>query len=161
MTSLSRGRERFAARGGDLSLLLTSTRRAALALAAASVAALATGIPTGLVRTSFYTRMTPVRWWDYPFWLAGATLLGLIAATFLADRSEPRGSAQTLGGGVLSVFAIGCPICNQLVVALLGVSGALSYFAPLQPLLGLASVGLLLLTLKLRLDGLRSCPLPR
>lgn len=46
-------------------------------------------------------------------------------------------------GGLLSYFAIGCPVCNKLVVLALGSSGAISWFAPLQPLLAVASVGLL------------------
>jgi len=41
-----------------------------------------------------------------------------------------------VGASVLATFAIGCPICNKLVVALLGVSGALTCWAPLQPLIG-------------------------
>lgn len=45
--------------------------------------------------------------------------------------------------------------------ALVGVSGALDYWAPIQPLLGLTSVGLLLASLAVRLRGERSCPLPR
>ena len=61
---------------------------------------------------------------------------------------------------MLSTFAIGCPICNKLVVALVGASGALNYWAPLQPLLGLASVAFLPATLAVRLRGDRSCTLP-
>ena len=38
-------------------------------------------------------------------------------------------------GSMLSLFAVGCPICNKLVVMAVGVSGALNWFAPLQPLL--------------------------
>jgi hypothetical protein len=51
-----------------------------------------------------------------------------------------------------------CPICNKLVVLALGVSGALSYFAPIQPVLGLASVALLIYALLLRFRALNgSC----
>ena len=64
-----------------------------------------------------------------------------------------------LGGGLLSTFAVGCPICNKIVVAL-GVSGALHDWPADPALLGLASVALLLTTLVLRLRGERSCPLP-
>jgi len=35
------------------------------------------------VPTDFYTRMTPVRWWDYPLWATSALLIGLIAATYV------------------------------------------------------------------------------
>lgn len=85
------------------------------------------GIPTGLLDMPYYYRMTPVVWWDYPFWFAGAVFVGLVAATYVGaggtdnpDRSE----GKTLTGALFSVFAIGCPICNALVVAVLG-TGAL------------------------------------
>lgn len=119
------------------------------------------GIPTGLLGTPFYYRMTPVVWWDYPFWIASAVLVGLIAATYVGNtRPEAHGRSEgkTLTGALFSVFAIGCPICNALVVAALGTGGALSYFAPVQPLLGLLSSGLLLYVLQVRLRGERSCP---
>ncbi len=135
-------------------------RRWLVAVLATAAAALAMGIPTGIVPTSFYTRMTPVVWWDYPFWALSALALGLIAATYVRRRT-PVGGGRTVGGGILSTFAVGCPICNKIVVALLGVGGALDYWAPLQPFLGLASVALLLATLALRLRGETSCPLPR
>jgi hypothetical protein len=51
---------------------------------------------------------------------------------------------------VLSVLAVGCPICNKLVVLLLGVSGALTIFEPAQLYLGVVSVVLLAWTLRLR-----------
>lgn len=59
----------------------------------------------------------------------------------------------------MSAFAVGCPICNKLVVAVLGVSGALNVWSPIQPLLGLASVTLLGLALIVRLRGERLCAL--
>ena len=134
-------------------------RRWLVAALAAAASALAIGIPTGVVSTSIYSRMTPVVWWDYAFWAISAGVLGLIAATYVRVRT-PGGSGRgrALGGGILSTFAVGCPICNKIVVALLGIGGALDYWAPLQPFLGLLSVGLLLATLELRLRGERSCP---
>lgn len=137
---------------------LWPARRWFVAALAGVIAALAMGIPTGVIRTSLYTRMTPVTWWDYPIWALSAAGLGLLAATYVKlGRADCGGSGRALGGGILSTFAIGCPICNKLVVALLGVSGALNYWAPIQPLLGLASIGLLLATLAIRLRGERSC----
>ena len=133
-------------------------RRWLVAASATAAAALAIGIPTGVVPTSVYTRMTPVVWWDYLFWAISALALGLIAATYIRLRGNPNGAGRAVGGGILSTLAVGCPICNKLVVALLGVGGALDYWAPLQPFLGLVSVALLLLTLALRLHGEASCP---
>lgn len=137
-------------------------RRWLVAAGAAVAAGLAAGIPTGIVRTSLYTRMTPVRWWDYPFWIVASALVGLTSATYVRTEESSRVSGQdrpgrSIGGSLLSVFAIGCPVCNKLVVAVLGFSGALTYFAPIQPLLGFASVALLAYGLRLRLRGGVQC----
>ena len=35
---------------------------------------------------------------------------------------------------LLAFLAVGCPLCNKVVVLLLGASGALTYFEPIQPL---------------------------
>ena len=59
-----------------------------------------------------------------------------------------------MSGGVLSVLAVGCPTCNKLVVLLLGTTGALTFFAPLQIYIGIASVLLLGWTLLLRARAL-------
>ena len=148
----------------DLALQLASwpMRRWAATLLAGAAAALVIGIPTGVVPSSLYHRMTPVTWWDYPIWVATATLMGLTAATYVgirgrASSSRAKGGA---GGSLLAFFAIGCPICNKLVVALFGVTGALNYFGPLQPVLGLLSIVLLALGLTIRLRGEVVCPVP-
>ena len=43
-----------------------SPLRWGVALASTLVAALSFGVPTGVVPSRFYTRMTPVLWWNYP-----------------------------------------------------------------------------------------------
>ena len=140
-------------------------RRWIVALLAGIAAALFIGVPTGIVHTSFYTRMTPVLWWNYLVWALSAVLVGLTAGTYVrvrevAEARVPDRSRRTIGATLLSTFAVGCPICNKLVVGLIGVSGALSYWAPLQPLLGVLSVGLLATGLVVRLRGAAACPLP-
>jgi hypothetical protein len=129
------------------------------------VAALATagsllllGVPTAVIPNPFFIRMTPTETFNVVVWLASAPLIGLLIATYVRpprhalghDRREP-GAGRTTLGGVAAYLAIGCPICNKVVVAALGVSGALSIFAPIQPLIGMASVALLGGTLTWRL----------
>ena len=46
---------------------------------------LAIGIPTGLLATPWYTRMTPPTWWSYLVWVATAVMSGL----FIADAVSP------------------------------------------------------------------------
>ena len=134
-------------------------RRWAAAALVAVVAGLLMGIPTGVIRSSLYHRMTPVQWWNYPVWAISAVLIGLTGATYFVRRGM-RPSAAPLTGGILSTFAIGCPICNKLVVAALGLSGALNIWAPIQPWLGVGSVALLGYALRRRLLGELACPLP-
>lgn len=132
----------------------------ALGVAAAALAIVVVGVPTAVIPNGFFTRMTPTRPQDYVFLALTALLVGVIAATYAAPRS---GSAPAAGseegrltaGGLLSFLAVGCPICNKLVVLALGVGGALRYFAPVQPLLGIASLALLGATAWARLRAVR------
>ena len=55
--------------------------------------------------------------------------------------TDPAGSA--VSEALLTFFAVGCPICNKVVVIALGTSGALAWFAPIQPYLGVVALGLL------------------
>lgn len=129
-----------------------------VAAVAAAAAALLTGLPTDVVPNSLFRRMTPIPWWTYPVWVVTAVLAGLVAATYV--RRRPPGASMGSGafaGSLLSFLAVGCPVCNKLVVALLGVSGALTFFAPLQPILAGAGISLLAATLVLRLRMLVDC----
>lgn len=73
-----------------------------------------------------------------------------------AEGSSVLGMIGTFGAW----FAIGCPVCNKLALLALGYSGAITYFAPLQPWLAGASVALLLVGLVVRLSGEVACPMP-
>jgi hypothetical protein len=133
-----------------------AVRRWAVAATAAVFSGGLMGVPTGVVSNSFYHRMTPVLWWNYPIWLASAVLIGLTAATYV-DRGA---SSAPLAGGLFTTFAIGCPICNKLVVSAIGVSGALGVWAPVQPWLGVGSLMMLGWALHRRLRNEDECRLP-
>lgn len=130
----------------------------------AGAAAALVGIPTGIIETPFYTRMTPVLWWNYPVWAASSLLTGALVATYARDPSSvpapAGGTGKPLLGNLLSLFAVGCPICNKLVVMVLGVSGAMTWFSPAQPVLAAASVGLLAYAIRARVRTMRACSLP-
>jgi hypothetical protein len=140
---------------------LWTGRQWAAAAAVTVIAAALIGVPTAIIETSWFTRMTPVLWWNYPVWIAAAILTGLIAATYVTPaRVRARHESRTLVGGLISAFAVGCPVCNKLVVLALGASGALTYFAPLQPVLAAGSLAILAIALRRRLSALRACPAP-
>jgi len=116
------------------------------------------GVPTAVIPNPFFIRMIPIEPFNVIVWLVSAPLIGLLIATYgrppapaVGDRGIERGAGRATLGGVAAFLAIGCPICNKVVVAALGVGGALSIFAPLQPLIGAASVALLGVTLAWRL----------
>ena len=118
------------------------------ALLATVVSALVVGVPTDVIDTPWFTRMTPVRVWEYPVLVLTALLTGAWFWLRAADRSGT--SSGVFGSSVLSTLAVGCPICNKIVVALLGVSGALGIWAPVQPVLGALSVAVLATAVWLR-----------
>ncbi|KDQ70505.1 hypothetical protein ACFYPK_18265 [Streptomyces halstedii] len=143
-------------------LRLWEPRQWTAAAAFAVATAVVVGVPTAVVPTPFFGREVPVQWWNYPALALTALLSGLVLATYLRP-GPPAASGGRLGslGGVLSFFAVGCPVCNKIVLLLLGTGGALTYWAPLQPLLALASLALLAEAALRRLNGQVVCPAPR
>lgn len=127
--------------------------------------AVAVGVPTAVVPNSLFGRSVPVQWWNYPALAVTSVLAGIVLSTYV-NRQDPSPSAQApapgsrLGavGGVLSFLAVGCPVCNKLVLVLLGTSGALSYWAPVQPLLAVLSIVLLAEAALRRLSTQAECP---
>uniref|UniRef100_A0A5Q5CLC4 Uncharacterized protein n=1 Tax=Mycobacterium sp. (strain JLS) TaxID=164757 RepID=A0A5Q5CLC4_MYCSJ len=132
----------------------------AVAVVAAVVVALAVGVPSALLANPIFVRMTPVPWWSYAVWVLTAVLSGILVATYVrgpAAASSVPGRAGIMAN-VGSVLAVGCPVCNKVVVAAIGVSGALNVWAPIQPLLAGVSLAVLGWALWRRLTALRSCP---
>ncbi len=113
--------------------------------------ALVVGLPTDVIPNDWFGRMTPVRDYDVPVLVAVSVLSGLLAASYWGVEGVvcPVRRPGTAGavGAALGWLAIGCPVCNKLIVLALGTSGALSVFAPAQPWLAALSVLLLLAAL--------------
>ena len=127
-------------------------------LLVAAVVYVVIGIPTDVVPNPVFGRPTvPVRWWDPLVLGVSAVLMGLVISIRPADLGvdQPSTERGTLLGGVASLLAVGCPTCNHVVVAVLGTSGALSFFQPIQPWLGVASIALLVWLVRRRIEDLR------
>ncbi|MEZ5077281.1 MAG: hypothetical protein R2725_07560, partial [Solirubrobacterales bacterium] len=127
-----------------------------------ALVAVAIGVPTDVIPNPWFTRMIPANASNYFFWVASSLLTGALLATYLVPRrARERIAAASAGSSFLALLSVGCPVCNKLVIAILGVSGALNYFAPIQPLLGAVGLALAGLALALRLRGARrACALP-
>lgn len=138
-----------------------SPRRWWAAVGGAVATVLVIGIPTVLIPNPVFGREVPMTWWAWPVLLVTAALSGMLLATYVRQPGlrldEERGSKGGLAGGLLTFFAVGCPVCNKIVLIVLGYAGAMQWFAPVQPLLGVAAVAALVWALHTRLKGERSC----
>ena len=128
------------------------------------VAALVIAIPSDLIDNPIFGRPIQPKPIDHVILAFTAALIGLIfairPATLTSHNEADR--APTIWGGFVSFLAVGCPVCNQAVVALVGTSGALSWWAPVQPLVGLLAISLLVHALRRCLQTYEpaACPLP-
>lgn len=144
------------------------TVRQRLAAGGLSVAfALLIGIPTVLIPNPVFGRQVPVQSWSYPVWIASSVLAGMLAATYVrrtrgTDTTATEGTSDAPGrfgmvGGVLAWFAVGCPVCNKIALLALGYSGAITWFAPVQPFLAAAALMMTAGALLMRLRGQVLC----
>jgi hypothetical protein len=120
-------------------------RFVALSIGVAAAYLLIVGVVTAVIPTPLFVRMTPVTLANLVFWIVPALLVGPLIASSVFPITAQRCDVgnRTAAGGLLSFLAVGCPLCNKVIVVALGASGALTYFEPIQPLLGLVAVGLL------------------
>jgi len=139
-------------------------RRWLVAVASAAATILLIALPTALIATPWFGREIPPTPWAWPVLLVTGVLSGLVMATYVARPEQPVSSdaeaRSRIGvvGGFLAYLAVGCPVCNKIVLIALGSTGAVQWFAPVQPLLAIAGIGLVAYALKRRIDGERSCP---
>ena len=163
----------------DCLLALADRRLLAWTAVLAVVSGLAFGLVSAMIPNPVFGRSVPPEPFAYWVWLLSAPLMGLVFATYVvAPAPASSGLVQPLEmgditaierratrlGGVASFaafLAIGCPVCNKVALVLLGASGAMSFWAPLQPVVGAASLVLLVVTaawrLRLRANG-GACP---
>jgi hypothetical protein len=121
-------------------------------------------LPTDLIDTPLFSREIPPTAWSWPVLVLSAVLAGLVTATYVA---HPQGAAPSraagrvgMAGWLVTFFAVGCPVCNKLVLLALGTTGAMQFFEPIQPYLAAASVVLLVFALYARMTREYSCRLP-
>jgi len=142
------------------------------------VSVVAFGLVTAIIPNPVFGRQIPPEAFAIGVWLVSAPLMGIVMATYTApvpaspirmvplgptEGAVARGRSTTLGSlaGFGAFLAIGCPVCNKIALVLLGTSGAMSVYAPIQPLIGAVSLALLVVTaawrLRLRATG-NACP---
>lgn len=140
-------------------------RRWVVAVVTAMSSVVVVGVPTDLIDTGFFSREVPPTAWAWPALLVSSLLGGLLVASYVAGpRSESltQTPAQRRGGwlgAALTYFAVGCPVCNKIVLLALGSAGAMTWFEPVQPFLQVIAVAALALAVRSRLRGELSCSL--
>ncbi len=144
-------------------LLLWPAKRWLAAGGVAIATFLLIGVPTAVIPNPVFGRSVEVTPWSTPVLLVTAVLTGLLFATYVRVDSVVADEVQAKIGGMgsfLAYLAVGCPVCNKLALIALGSTGAIRYFAPVQPYLAVAGIGLLLYALRQRLVNEASCKLP-
>lgn len=99
---------------------------------------------SAILPNSYFLRMTPITNLDWILLVLTSILGGLYVGLYYYIKSNKnKGVSCATSGGILSFLAFACPVCNKLILLILGFSGAMTYFAPIQPLLGVLGVALL------------------
>jgi hypothetical protein len=120
-------------------------------------------LPTAVVENPVFGREIGVTSWSVTVIFVTSILTGLLTATYVKNDFSDESPRQLKIGGagaLLSYFAVGCPVCNKLALVALGYSGAIQYFAPIQPYLAVAGIALLAYSLRMRLNNEYSCSIP-
>lgn len=117
-------------------------------------------VPTAMIATPVFGRAVPVTPWAWPALLVAGGVSGLLLATYVRTQDPDDGTRAGAAGALLTFFAVGCPVCNKVVLVVLGTAGALQWFAPVQPVLAGAAIVLLLWALRTRLRGQAACRVP-
>jgi hypothetical protein len=146
-----------------------TARRWRVAVLGAIATAILVALPTAVIPNPIFGRAVEVTWWSYPIVVLTGILGGLLLATYVKEpwQTDPASSGEVveeakaskfgLAGAFVAYFAVGCPVCNKLVLIALGTSGAMTWFAPVQPFLAVASVILMAVALRIRLKNQVSC----
>lgn len=159
-----------------MALRLWTASQTLVAVGVALLVAVLIGVATVLIPNPFFARDIPPVWWNYPVLIVMSVLTGMLAATYVRRGSAEGAAASAAGeqmerserggrigaiGTVLAWFAVGCPVCNKIALLALGYTGALTFFAPLQPILAVLALALTGVALLWRLQGMVICPVPQ
>lgn len=152
-------------------LLTWSVRRWVVAVAVGLGTFLVLGLPTAVVANPVFGRSIAPTSWALEVLVATSVLAGLLTATYVRNDGPAPVRAQGVAdvlpdertarrgavGGLLAYLAIGCPVCNKVVLLALGSTGAVRVFAPVQPYLAVAGIVALAWALAVRLRGELVC----
>jgi hypothetical protein len=118
---------------------------------------LALGLPTDVIDNPVFGRAIDETPWAMPVLVVTAVLSGLLVGSYVRPQSLDGPAKSATLGGALTFFAIGCPVCNKLVLVAVGTTGAVNFFEPIQPFLAGLAIVTLLWALYKRLSSAEAC----
>jgi len=129
-------------------LTAVSARDVARGAAVAAAMFMGLGTVAALWDNPFFMRMTPTGGFEIALLLLQAALAGVYVGL---PRS--RCGKRTAGvGAVVGFLGIACPVCNKILVLLIGGALLLEYYEPVRLYVALAGVGLLAVAIGLKLS---------
>lgn len=138
-------------------------------------------IPTALIPNPVFGREIPPTWWSWPSLIVTSLLVAALTASYIkprdavaaekadlaareaagGDSADEAPTKKGIIGAALTYFAVGCPVCNKIVLLALGYNGALTWFEPFQPVLQVLAVAVMVWAIRQRWTYLDACPTPR
>lgn len=116
---------------------------------AATAAAMfvALGTVAALWANPFFMRMTPAGGFEISLLL----LQSVLAGVYVGLPSSPCGKRTAGAGAIIGFIGIACPVCNKVLVLLIGSALLLEYFEPARLYVALGGAALLALAVWLKI----------
>ena len=127
---------------------VVSARNLARGAAAAVAMFVALGTVAALWSNPFFMRMTP----SSGFEIALLLLQSVLAGIYVGLPQSTCGTRTAGAGAVIGFLGIACPVCNKVLVLLIGSTLLLEYFEPIRLYVALGGAVLLALAVWLKLS---------
>ena len=105
------------------------------------------GTVAALWTNPLFTRMTPAGGFE----IALLLLQSVLAGVYVGLPQSPCGKRTAGAGAIIGFLGIACPVCNKLLVLLIGSALLLEYFEPVRLYVALGGAALLALAVWLKL----------
>lgn len=96
------------------------------------------GVITAVIKSPWFTRMTPITWVDWFFLVLVSALIGTY--TYIGSCNDNK----CIAGGFFGFFAVSCPFCSALLVSVFGVGVVGAYIEPARPYMGVLGSAILI-----------------
>ena len=124
-----------------------SARDLARGAAAAAAMFVALGTVAALWNNPFFMRMTPTGGFEVALLL----LQSVLAGVYVALPQSACGKRTAGAGAIIGFLGIACPVCNKLLVLLIGSALLLEYYEPMRLYVALGGAALLAAAVWLKL----------